>query len=685
MPCRATCSIALGRATAALPVFIVLAYRPDREVGGGLGVERIPDFEEMTLDEMTPDDAAILIRSKLGQVLGTPVAEDDAPDLVRMVTERSGGNPFYIEELISFVGGKSVDIHDEAAIAALDLPDSLHSLVLSRIDATVEAPRRTLKVASVVGRVFEAPLITGAYPELGELRDVLGHLDVLRTADLVSLDRELEQAYLFKHVAIQEVAYDSLPFSVRTMLHGSIGRYIEGAGADGADRDLDLLAHHFWLSDDDERKRTYLGRAADAARASYANVAAIDYLERLTPLLDGRERVEQTLVLAQVLHVTGDIRKAESLVRAARSLGGRARRRPSDRAVRPLAGRVGPPGRAVHRCGIAPGSARRRASLAIGDEAGAADVLQVTGTVAAQRGDPTVARERYLESLAIRERLGDEAGMAALTSNLGIVAQQVGEPAVAREYADRALALYTTLGDRRRIGTCHVNLAWMDGMAGDHEGARRHCEEAIRLAVEVGDRLNAGIAQNNLGDALRDLDRLDEAGEAYAVAVETYRDLNDLGPLMALLEDVAILAMRRDDHAEALTLVGASDALRSELGAPRSGDGGGGTAGPARAVAGEPWRTQGRDRASTRVTARGRSGDRPGHRGRARRERSEPGLTAVGRCPAAPLDRLRFALCRTRHGTGRSARLRASDGPSTVHRLACRACIRRIGGEGSIA
>ncbi len=201
--------------------------------------------------------------------------------------------------------------------------------------------------------------------------------------------------------------------------------------------------------------------------------------------------------------------------------------------MRPLAGRVGPTRRAIRRGGDAARARRTRAFAAVGDAAGEADVLQVTGTVAAQRGDPTLARERYLESLPVRERLGDEAGVAALTSNLGIVAQQLGDAAAARAYADRALELYTKLGDRRRIGICQVNLAWMDGMAGDHESARRRCEEAIRLAAEVGDRLNVGLAQNNLGDALRDLGRLDDAGVAYAAAVETYRDLNDLGPLMA--------------------------------------------------------------------------------------------------------------------------------------------------------
>ena len=160
--------------------------------------------------------------------------------------------------------------------------------------------------------------------------------------------------------------------------------------------------------------------------------------------------------------------------------------------------------------------------------------------------------------------------MAALTNNLGIVAQQQDDEPAARAYAERALALYTDIGDRRRIGTCQVNLAWMDGLAGDHESQRRRCEEAIRLALEVGDRLNLAIGQNNLGDALRDLGRLGEAGGAYAVALETYRQLNDLGPMMALLEDVAVLRLWRDATRTALTLLGGADALRQSLGSPRA-------------------------------------------------------------------------------------------------------------------
>ena len=81
-------------------------------------------------------------------------------------------------------------------------------------------------------------------------------------------------------------------------------------------------------------------------------------------------------------------------------------------------------------------------------------MLHLAGTVAAQRGEYGEARERYLESLAIRERLGDTAALGGLYSNLAIVAEYEGDMATARTDNERALALRREvgrpMGDRRQ-------------------------------------------------------------------------------------------------------------------------------------------------------------------------------------------------------------------------------------------
>ncbi len=557
----------LARASSGLRLVFLLAYRPAQAVGGGLGIERLTNFEEVALDRLDDADAAEVVASKLEQVLGH--GEPPSDELVELVIERAGGNPLYIEELVSFIANQHIDPHDKAAMAGLHLPESLHALILSRIDTLAEDARRSMKVASVIGRVFEAPVLPGAYPELGSLEDVTGHLETLRAADLVLLEREVDLAYLFKHVTTQEVAYESMPFSVRSMLHARVGAYIEARDPDAIDRYLDLLAHHYWLSDDEGKKREFLGRAAEAAGADYANSAAVDYYERLIPLLEETERVEAVLRQSEVLQLIGEIPRAEKAVLAAREVAADlldtrniAR---CDHSLADSARRLGRFDEAVARL-----EAAKAGFLSIGDDAGVADVLKVAGTVNAQRGDLPAARASYEQSLRIRERLGDTAGVAALTNNLGIVAQHLGDLDLARELGERALELYTRLGDRRYICSCEINLAWMDAQAGRNDEALRHGEEAIRLAREVGDRLNLAIAQNNLGDALRDLGRLDEAGSAYGAALEAYRDLGDTGPLMALLEDVAVLSALRGRHHDAVTLLGAADGLRAAMGSERS-------------------------------------------------------------------------------------------------------------------
>ncbi len=81
------------------------------------------------------------------------------------VVARAEGNPFYLEQLVEYVLAHAAGAED--ATEALELPASLHSLVLSRIDAQAEGSRRAVKVASVIGRAFHTPLVATAYPDLG--------------------------------------------------------------------------------------------------------------------------------------------------------------------------------------------------------------------------------------------------------------------------------------------------------------------------------------------------------------------------------------------------------------------------------------------------------------------------------------------------------------------------------------
>ena len=125
-----------------------------------------------------------------------------------------------------------------------------------------EEPRRTLKVASVIGRVFRAPVL----PErLSGARVAAttsaAHLGSLRGADLVTprpRGRRGVPVQARRHPGggVREPAVRRPGDPARL-----VGDYLERSAGETLDQQLDLLAHHYWHSDDEAKKVTYLGRA----------------------------------------------------------------------------------------------------------------------------------------------------------------------------------------------------------------------------------------------------------------------------------------------------------------------------------------------------------------------------------------------------------------------------------------
>jgi adenylate cyclase len=587
----------IGRAIADLPVLLILAYRPlelgrvhpvgtahpagtgtAHPVGTGtshpagtsqaLRVSQLPHFTEVQLADFTPREAEQLIGLKLMQFFGSQA--EVPPALIARITERAGGNPFYIEELLNYIRDRGIDPQDSQALEQLELPTSLHSLILSRIDQLTESQKITLKVASAIGRLFTAAMLWGVYPQLGGWQRVKADLDALSHLDLTPLDApEPELTYLFKHIVTREVAYETLPYATRAMLHTQIGQYIERTYPDSLDQYVDLLAFHYDRSQNEAKQREYLLKAGEAAQADYANAAAINYYQRVLRLLPAAERVTVMLKLGQVLELVGEWDEAGELYRQALHV------------AEQLANR-----QAQARCQTATGELFRkqgqyaqastwleRARVGfeeLHDESGVGQTLHCAGSLAAQQGNYEAARTLYEKSLAIRQKLGDKPNIANLLNNLGIVARFQGDYALARSIHEKALAIRRKLGDRRAIAVSLNNLGNVALDQGDYAEARARLEEAVALQREVGDRAYIANALNNLGNAVR---AQGDYAAAYSLYCESLGIVHELGikwDLAYLLEDIGCLASLQGEPQRALRLVGAASALRETIGQPRS-------------------------------------------------------------------------------------------------------------------
>ena len=552
----------LTRTAAGNPVLLAVLSRPDGTRLAGLPIRPGAHVTDLVLEALDPEQGRALVEQRHRSLVG----RDPAPDLVATVVARAEGNPFYLEQLVEYLLAATAD---DGATDLLELPPSLHSLVLSRIDAQAEGSRRAVKVASVIGRDFHTPLVAAAYPDLG-VEEVV-HEDLLGAAStrLIALQDQVTRAWAFGHAVTRDVAYDSLPFSMRTVLHGRVGDALE-VEPDGPRRHLDLLAYHYGRSHDLPKKRHYLWQAANAARAAYAQESAIAYLEQLLPIVEPDQRDDVLLQLADALAIGGDWAGAEDAVARARAaaeevgdVAGLARSRVARAELARKQGRY-----AEAEAELA---AAESAFTELGDDDGRARVLHLRGTLENQQGHPERARAVYEECLALRRELADDAGVAAMLTNLALVAEHLGDLDRAEQLGQEGLARRRDLGDRRAFSVSLTNMGMLATARGDLRLARERFVEAQLLAEEVGDPWVVAVGHHNLGNVGRDLGDRGRAADDFRQALDGYVERDDLWSVAHLFEDVALWALAggATHDADALFLLAGAERLREEIGAPR--------------------------------------------------------------------------------------------------------------------
>jgi adenylate cyclase len=558
----------LARSISQVSVFLVFTQRP-REQGYRqiLNFEQAPNYTELPLNAFTDEEARRLIGLKLAQLFQfngpTPAV------LAGRLVARAAGNPFYLEELLNYLKDQQIDFENADAVEKLELPSSLHSLVLSRIDRLTETQQGVLKVACVVGRLFQAAVVWGVQTEADQTR-VARDLKQLCDSGLTALERpEPELVYLFRHVVTQEVTYESLPHATRTRLHTQIAGCLENLFADRIEQQLDLLAFHFDRGTNLAKKRHYLQLAGEAAQQQYANTAAISYFERVLPLLEQAEQIEIHLKLGKVRELTGEWKEAgacyQRAFERAESISDRAGQARCKAATGDLLRKQGLFAEAVDWLDVA-----RTAFEEIGNMAGVGQSLHALGTVAAMQGDYPKARSFYQQSLEIRRELNDRAQIASLLSNLGIIARFSAEYDQARHLMEQSLELRRQAGDRWAIANSLNNLGVLLRDIGNWGEARRLLEESLALNRQVGDRWAIANTLSSLGELAIDQKDWPAARDFLHESLNINQDLGDRTAVAFILECFASMSGGLNAAAKALRLAGAAFQLRTVCGSPLS-------------------------------------------------------------------------------------------------------------------
>jgi class 3 adenylate cyclase/tetratricopeptide (TPR) repeat protein len=228
------------------PILILTLARPELiELRPGWGGGK-RNYSAIYLDPLTREESEAMLED----LLGGPLPED----LRTLVAARAEGNPLFTEEIVRMFVDQGVLRATEASrlelarpVAQVEVPRSIHALIASRLDGLPAEEKSLLQDAAVVGRAFWAGTVAGlAGRDPVDVRQSLGRLrvkEIITPREPPIFSGELE--FAFRHVLIRDVAYESLPKSLRATKHIEVARWAEERARDRADELAEVISAHY--------------------------------------------------------------------------------------------------------------------------------------------------------------------------------------------------------------------------------------------------------------------------------------------------------------------------------------------------------------------------------------------------------------------------------------------------------
>ncbi|MBI4589416.1 MAG: alpha/beta fold hydrolase [Candidatus Rokubacteria bacterium] len=270
-------------------------------------------YTRLRVDPLPPESADELLDALVGE----------APSLGPLKTllkERTGGNPFFLEESVrtlletGALAGQRGAYRLERDLDALEVPATVQALLAARIDRLPAEEKRLLQSAAAIGMDIPLALLQeiAELPQ-DDLRRTLAHLQGAEFLYETRLFPDPE--YTFKHALTHDVAYGSLLQDRRRMLHRRVGEVIEERYVDRLPEFFEALALHFYRGEVWDRAARYDLEVAGKAKATYAYSSAARFCRRALELAEkhaglDEERVRGLVLLGDLSSLMDDLAEA---------------------------------------------------------------------------------------------------------------------------------------------------------------------------------------------------------------------------------------------------------------------------------------------------------------------------------------------------------------------------------------
>jgi class 3 adenylate cyclase/tetratricopeptide (TPR) repeat protein len=554
----------LAEWAAPVPMLIICAARPellDRRAGWGGGKR---NSMTIALPPLSKEDTGALLSALLEN---TELPADTRSAII----SKAGGNPLYAEEFVRMLFDPNVRLGARPAPLAqnIPVPETVHALIATRLDALPPVEKALLHDASVVGEVFWVGTVAAMAgvdeAEADRRLQQLGRKELVRPRPASTIDGQHE--YAFWHSLVRDVCYGQIPRSARAPKHLAVASWSERIAGDRAGDYAELLAYHHGMALELYRVHGSPQQVAQLAQStarflmiagdramSLDNARASAHYARALQLLpeDSPDRGRLLVGAAEAAGAAGRLEEAERDYEEAEQL---FRAAGDDLALgETLARRA----RNMHRVGDSgpAGVMAEEAVRLLERQPPSTQLARAYGRAAGM----ALVGGRYEESLELAgkaldlaERLGLQDEVVRARQFRGSALCELGNGDGVNDLREAArMGLELGLGEETALA--YGNLAYQLWLREGPTESLSVWDKATEFAQQRGFEMQAMWSRNGQLEALFDLGRWDELLEISerVIAWDESRGGSQVGTVAGIYRANALVRRDRVDEAEAL-------------------------------------------------------------------------------------------------------------------------------------
>ncbi len=482
--------------------------------------------------------------------------------LLDYVAKLSGGNPFFMEELIK-------ELHESGHIHAIDrtwefkepdkdvIPKSIEDVVKRKLNELGDEAKEILTLSSVLGRVdIDFLKETTDYNE-GHIIGILE--EALKKRILKEKDEDIE----FQDELTRDIIYTNYIGKIkRRYYHRKTALYLEKSYKDNLKEVCEELAFHFKKANNTEKYIKYTVMAADKAFSVYANHEAINYYTETLRAVESThysDKIKDTISIlkkrARVLGLVGRFEESLKDLSKALELAEQEDNKKEMAKIYEMMSDIYTSMGDYHK-ELQTAEKAHKLYREANSKVGIATSLNLIGIAHFNMAEYEKALQLFKEFFKYQTEEENPGLAASIYNNIGVIYNEVYfDFKKAEEYFLKSLAIRKKINDLEGVSSTLNNLGFLYDNLRDYGTSLKYYTESLNLSRKIGDIEGEAIALLNIGVSYEEQEDLDRAMEYYNTALNIARKIKSISIENFTLNNIGVLLKQLARYDESLKIM----------------------------------------------------------------------------------------------------------------------------------